>query len=72
MRTKCEVRLDCFWHCEQSRNYSTVVEELVVVTWVGCEISLNRKRPSKIYVACFRVGKISAFIREESLLKLLW
>ena len=77
MWTRLEVRLaiDCCCHCEQSINYSTTVEELVVlkVAQVGCEISLNRKRPSKIIYAangtCIRAGKISfgykvAFIRE--------
>ena len=67
MWAKLEVRLaiDCWCRCEQSTNYSTTVEELVIlkVTQVGCEISLNRKRPSKIVYAangtCIRAGKIS-------------
>ena len=67
MWAKLEVRLaiDCCCSCERSRNYLTTVEELVIlkVAQVGCEISLNRKHPSKIIYAangtCVRVGKVS-------------
>ena len=48
MWTGHEVGLDCCFHCERSRNYSTVLK----VARVGCEISLNKKCPSKnIYAA---------------------
>jgi len=51
LEIRLEVCLDRCYHCERSRNYSTTVEELVVIK-VGCEISLNKMRPSKnIYVA---------------------
>ena len=66
MWARLEVRLaiDCCCHCERSTNYSTTVELVILkVTWVGCEISLNRKRPSNIIYAangiCSRVGKIN-------------
>ena len=76
MRTKLEVCLDCCCHCEQSRNYPTAVEELVVlkVAQVKCKISLNRKCPSKKYLCSQRApalqqeilvsGLKGAFIRE--------
>ena len=55
MQIRLEVPLDCCRRCEQSRNFSTTVDELVVlkVARVGCQyLYKNRKCPSKnSYVA---------------------